>query len=119
MFKEKDYKYLIGKKINKFEEKKDTIIFYTDSEEIIIDKFVPYCACNVGEYIDEFIINGTLNGIITNIEENIKYNFYDSDDIVYKGNVTFYFENGKLNTKVHGEDNGYYGVIFTMPVRIK
>ena len=48
------------------------------------------------------------------------YDFVDEEvsEIVYKGNVTFYFENGKINMKVHGEDNGYYGVSFTMPVEI-
>lgn len=40
------------------------------------------------------------------------------DDVEYKGVVTFYFENGKLNMKVHGEDNGCYGVSLTMPVEI-
>ena len=78
--------------------------------------------CYVGEYIDEITRDGTCFGVITNIEENIKGNFknwYDDDnEIVYKGNVTFYFENGKLNFNVHGEDNGYYGVNFTMPVEI-
>lgn len=125
--KNKDYKYLIGKKINRFDETTDKygvdfINFYTDDEEISICKFEQYCSCYVGEYIDEIDIDGKCNGIITNIEEHIKGDqekwYNEANGTVYKGDVTFYFENGKINMDVHGEDNGYYGVSFTMPVYI-
>lgn len=117
-----DYKYLVGKVINKVEEKENEIIFYTDEEEIAIDKFIPYCACNVGEYIDEISINGECNGVITRIEPNINENPEDPDgysEDVYRGEVSFFFEHGFINANVHGEDNGYYGVGFTMPVSVK
>lgn len=118
------YSYLIGKKIKKIETNKDEIIFITDEERIHIERFVPYCCCNVGEYIDEIFINGNCNGIITDIKPLIKEintdEDYDSfDDTIYRGEVGFFFENGKIDMKVHGEDNGYYGVAFRMPVYIE
>ena len=119
----KDYKYLVGKVINKVEETKNEIVFYTDEEEIIIDKFIPYCACNVGEYVDEISINGECNGVITKVEPNIdKYpenDAYGYSEDVYRGKVSFFFEHGFINANVHGEDNGYYGVAFNMPVSIR
>ena len=114
-----NYKYLIGKKVTRVEEKKDYIIFYTDNEKIYIDKFIPYCCCNVGEYIDNIkFSNKKVNGIITAIKENIN-KINNCNEVVYRGEVTFFFENSKINMKVHGEDNGYYGVSFTMPVYIE
>lgn len=123
MNKEKNYEYLIGKYINNYKETEQYIDFITNDNYVIrIDKFIPYCACYVGEYIDEIITNGTCCGVITNIEADISGNqekWYNYDrDIVYAGYVTFYFENGKINFRVHGEDNGYYGVSFTMPVEV-
>lgn len=113
----KDYNELIGKYIIQIKENEDYIDFITkDNYAIRINKFEPYCACYVGEYIDEISKDGNCFGTITNIEKNIKKN--NCDEIVYKGNVTFYFENGKLNMNVHGEDNGYYGVEFTMPIEV-
>lgn len=119
--KEDNYKYLLGKEIIGFKDLDDVFVFYTDDEEIIIDKFIPYCACNVGEYIDEITYNGKIKGVITDVTSDIRF---DTDEIdkydetVYKGRVSFYFENGKVNMNVHGEDNGFYGVQFTMPVTI-
>lgn len=123
MNKELNYKYLIGKYIIKIKEDEDYIYFITKDNYVIrINKFIPYCCCYVGEYIDEITRDGTCFGTITNIEENVKGNFenyYDYEkEMVYKGNVTFFFENGKINMEVHGLDNGYYGVNFTMPVEI-
>lgn len=122
----RDYKSLLGKKIVKIEETETNIYFFTeDNIKLRIEKFEPYCACNVGEYIDDITYDGVCNGIITNIETNLVGNqnhyYNEEEEIVYKGNITFYFENGKINMNVHGEDNGYYGVTFTMPVtwRIK
>lgn len=118
-----NYEDLIGKFINKVEENEDYIYFITnDNLTIRIPKFEPYCACYVGEYINEITQDGTCCGVITNIETNVKgnqENWYDEEqEVVYKGNVTFYFTNGKLNMEVEGLDNGYYGVSFTMPVEI-
>ena len=123
MNKDLDYRDLIGQFIIKVEEDKNYIYFITKEHYVIrIEKFVPYCACYVGEYIDEITQSGDCSGIITNIEEEIKGNqdnWYDGNcEIVYKGEVSFFFENGKVNMKVHGEDNGYYGVSFTMPCEI-
>ena len=116
---EKNYNYLLGKKITKVEEREEDIIFYTDTEKIYIDKFVPYCCCNVGEYIDSIrFSNKKVNGIITSIDKNIQ-NVDDGWDTIYRGNITFFFENAKISMQVHGEDNGYYGVSFTMPVYIE
>lgn len=119
----KNYKYLIGKKISHIKENETYIYFITDDNlSLRIEKFISYCTCYVGEYIDDISIDGNCCGIITNIEKNIIGNqghYYDElNEIVYKGNVTFYFENGKVNMSVHGEDNGYYGVAFTMPVEV-
>ena len=119
----KNYKYLIGKKISHIKEDETYIYFITDDNlSLRIEKFIPYCSCYVGEYIDDISIDGDCYGMITNIEKNIigdQENYYDGiKEIVYKGNVTFYFENGKVNMSVHGEDNGYYGVAFTMPVEV-
>lgn len=112
-----NYKDLIGKTIHRISECESYISFITDDNiELRIYKFEPYCACNVGEYIDEIRQEGTCFGVITNIETNIEEDEYN--DTVYEGNVSFYFENGKLNMSVHGEDNGYYGVSLTMPVQI-
>lgn len=121
---EEYYDYLIGKKIEEIECTVDEIIFITDSEKIHIERFVPYCACNVGEYIDEILVNGNCNGIITDIKPLIKkINIEEDcdffDDTIYRGEVGFFFENGKIDMKVHGEDNGYYGVAFRMPVYIE
>lgn len=122
--KPEDYsKYFIGQFIIEVKEDENYINFITKGNYIIrIEKFVPYCSCNVGEYIDEITQDGTCFGIITNVKENIKgnqNNYYDgSKEIVYNGEVTFFFENGKINMKVHGEDNGYYGVRFELPVEI-
>ena len=118
-----DYNDLIGKYINKVDYDEDYIYFKTnDNITIRIPKLEPYCACYVGEYINEITQDGTCCGIITNIETNVKgnqENWFDEDkEIVYKGNVTFYFANGKINMEVEGLDNGYYGVCFTMPVEI-
>ena len=118
-----DYNDLVGKYINKVEYNEDYIYFKTnDNITIRISRFEPYCACYVGEYINEITQDGTCCGTITNIETNVKgnqKNWYDEDEeIVYKGNVTFYFANGKINMEVEGLDNGYYGVCFTMPVEI-
>lgn len=123
MSKRLDYKSLIGKYIIKIKEDINYVYFITKDNYVIkIKKFTPYCACYVGEYVDEITQDGTCFGIITNIKVNIKGNqtdWYDeSNDIVYKGEVTFYFENGKINMTVCGMDNGYYGVSFTMPVEI-
>ena len=115
------YEDLIGKVIHRICEDENYISFITDDNtELRISKFEPYCACYVGEYIDEISKDGVCFGVITNIETDITEDDFDSDeyDYVYKGNVTFYFENGKLNMNVHGEDNGYYGVRLTMPVEI-
>lgn len=119
----KNYKELQGKFINKIQEDEVYVYFITkDNLSIRIPKFEPYCACYVGEYINEITQDGTCCGIITNIETNIKGNqehWYDeNEEIVYKGNVTFYFENGKIDMQVEGLDNGFYGVCFTMPVEI-
>lgn len=119
-----NYKDLKGKVIHNIIENESYISFITEDHiELKIDKFEPYCACNVGEYIDEISHEGNCFGVITNIETDIKdvenYDFSsDEYDYVYKGIVTFYFVNGKLNMNVHGEDNGYYGVRLTMPVTI-
>lgn len=118
-----DYNDLIGKYINKIEDDEEYVYFKTnDNITIRIPKFEPYCACYVGEYINEITQDGTCCGTITNIETNVKgnqENWFDEDkEIVYKGNVTFYFANGKINMEVEGLDNGYYGVCFTMPVEI-
>ena len=114
-----NYKDLIGKVIHRISETNEYISFITDDNvELRIYKFEPYCACYVGEYIDEISQDGTCFGVITNIETNIKEDELTDYDSVYEGVVTFYFENGKLNIKVHGEDNGYYGVSLTMPVEI-
>lgn len=117
------YKDLIGLFINQIKEDDNYIYFVTNKNySIRIDKFIPYCCCYVGEYIDEITYDGTCCGIITNIEKDIigdYKNWFDSEkEIVYKGNITFYFENGKINISVHGEDNGYYGVSFTMPCEV-
>ena len=121
MFNNYDYNYLLGKKIAKVEEREEDIIFYTDSEKIYIEKFIPYCCCNVGEYIDDIkFSNNKVNGIITSIEKNIHTDIhYQNTEDVYYGNITFFFENAKISMQVHGEDNGYYGVSFTMPVTIE
>ncbi len=116
-------KDLIGQFIVQIKEDENYIYLITKENTIIrIEKFSPYCACNVGEYIDEISKEGACFGTITNIETNIKGNqdkWYDSaNEIVYKGLATFYFENGKIDMKVHGEDNGYYGVSFTMPIEV-
>ena len=114
-----NYKDLIGKVIHRISETNDYISFITDDNvELRIYKFEPYCACYVGEYIDEISQDGTCFGVITNIETNIKEDELTGYESVYEGVVTFYFENGKLNMEVHGEDNGYYGVSLTMPVEI-
>lgn len=116
-----NYKDLVGKVIHRIKEDESYIAFISDDDiEFRIPKFEPYCACNVGEYIDEITQNGTCFGVITNIETDIIEDNPNGFgyDYVYKGKVTFYFENGKLNMKVHGEDNGYYGVRLTMPVEI-
>lgn len=122
MSKEINYEYLIGQYITNIKEDEIYIYFITKQNYVIrIDKFVPYCACYVGEYIDEIKKDGVCFGTITNIETNMLSpdEYEDEDyDYVYKGNVTFYFENGKIDMKVHGEDNGYYGVAFNMPVEI-
>ena len=119
----KDYNELLGKYINQIKTDNNYIYFITkDNITIRISKFVPYCCCYVGEYIDEITKDGTCCGVITNIETDISGNqkeWYNPDrEIVYAGNVTFYFENGKIDMKVKGLDNGYYGVVFTMPVEI-
>lgn len=119
----KKYNDLIGISIVKIEEDENYIYFNTKENTVIrIEKFYPYCACNVGEYIDEISKDGICLGTITNIEIDIKGNqdcyYDDKNEIVYKGIATFYFENGKLDVKVHGEDNGYYGVSFTMPIEV-
>ena len=114
-----NYKDLIGEVIHRISETNEYISFITDDNvELRIYKFEPYCACYVGEYIDEISQDGTCFGVITNIETNIKEDELTGYDSVYEGVVTFYFENGKLNMEVHGEDNGYYGVSLTMPVEI-
>lgn len=123
MIENENYEYLIGKYITNYKETKQYIDFITNDNYVIrIDKFVPYCCCNVGEYIDEITKDGTCCGVITNIETDISGNqeeWYNPDrEIVYAGNVSFYFENGKMDFRVHGEDNGYYGVSFTMPVEV-
>lgn len=123
MIKNDYYKKMIGKNIKEIKQDDEHIYFITEDNYICeIDKFIPYCACYVGEYIDEISEDGICNGVITNVEENIKGNqkewYNECEEIVYKGEVTFFFENGKINLKVHGEDNGYYGVVFTMPVSI-
>ncbi len=121
MNKINNYKDLIGLHIIEIKQDEDYFYFITkDNYTIRTPLFVPYCACYVGEYIDEISINGKCTGIITNIEKNIINNSDEITDdyIVYEGNVTFYFEEGKIKFKVHGEDNGYYGVSFTLPVEI-
>lgn len=123
MNKRLDYKSLIGKYIIKIKEDINYVYFITKDNYVIkIEKFTPYCACYVGEYVDEITQDGTCFGTITNIKENIKGNqdnWYDEfNEIVYKGEVTFFFRNGKINMTVCGMDNGYYGVSFTMPVEI-
>lgn len=123
MIENENYEYLIGKYITNYKETKQYIDFITNDNYVIrIDKFVPYCCCYVGEYIDEITKDGTCCGVITNIETDISGNqikWYNPDrEIVYAGNVTFYFENGKIDMKVKGLDNGYYGVTFTMPVEV-
>lgn len=120
MIREEDFKYLIGKYIIKYNITEEYIDFITDDNYVIrINKFEPYCCCYVGEYIDDIISEGVCFGTITNIDTNInnEYNEYD-EYVVYKGVVSFYFENGKIDFNVHGEDNGYYGVSFTMPVEV-
>ncbi len=118
------YNDLIGQFITSIKDNESYVYFITDGGYTIrIPKFVPYCACNVGEYIDEITTDGTCFGAITNIDTNVLGSYddgwYDEEnEIVYKGNVTFFFENGKINMNVHGEDNGYYGVRFTMPAEI-
>jgi hypothetical protein len=117
---EKEYQYLIGKFINKYEETDNEIKFFTDDEEIAIQKFIPYCACNVGEYIDNITYEGKISGVITGINANITEDPGDGDyDVVYEGTVSILFDYAKINMLVHGEDNGYYGVAFEMPVTIK
>ena len=121
--KVRNYNYLIGKYITELKETKTDFCFITkDSYKIIISKFEPYCACDVGNYIDEIVTDGHCFGTILNIEDNIQESNFTEEEVynecVYKGNVTFYFENGKINMKVHGEDNGYYGVSFKMTVYI-
>lgn len=112
-----NYKDLIGKYIVNFNETNDYIDFITNDNYVFrIYSFEPYCVCNVGEYIDEIITNGTCFGVITDIKVDIDDEW--KDEICYKGVVSFYFENGKIDFKVHGEDNGFYGVSFTMPVEI-
>lgn len=118
-----NYKNLKGQFITKVIEDEKYVYFVTKENYLIrIDKFIPYCACYVGEYIDEITQNGNCYGIVTDVKEQIKGNqdeYYDSgNEIVYKGEITLFFENGKINMKVHGEDNGYYGVTFTMPVEV-
>lgn len=114
-----NYKDLLGKVIHRISDNEHYISFITDDNiELRISKFEPYCACWVGEYIDEISQEGTCFGVITNIKSTITETIEKNPCEVYKGLVTFYFENGKLNIKVHGEDNGYYGVCFTMPVEI-
>lgn len=121
--KPEDYsKYFIGQFITEVKEDENYIYFITKENYIIrIEKFRTYCFFN-GNYIDEITQDGTCFGTITNVKENIKGNqddYYDgSEEIVYKGEVTFFFENGKINMKVHGEDNGYYSVRFELPVEI-
>lgn len=116
------YTDLIGKYIIQIIDKKDYIYFRTkDNITIKIYKFEPYCCCNVGEYIDSISKEGACFGTITNIEVDIKEDGFDKEeegDFVYKGTATFYFENGKLDMKVHGEDNGFYGVSFTLPIEV-
>lgn len=119
----KTYKDLIGLVISQTKQDKNYIYFITNSDITIrTSKFEPYCACYVGEYIDSITINGDCCGMITSIEENIignQNNYYDEHkEIVYKGYVTFYFKNGQINLNVHGEDNGYYGVSFTLPIEV-
>lgn len=112
--------YLIGKIINKFEETESEVIFYTSDEKITIDKFVPYCDCHVGEYIDGIVVDGYIQGAITKIDKNITDNIDDDYlGLVYKGTVSFFFEHAKINMGVYGKDNGYYGVAFSMPVTIE
>lgn len=118
-----NYTDLLGKFINKIKEDEYYVYFITaDNLTARIPKFEPYCTCNVGEYIDEIMIDGACFGVITSIETDItgtNNNWYDPDEeIVYKGNVTFFFQNGKLKLNVHGEDNGFYGVNLTLPVEI-
>lgn len=120
MNKINNYKDLIGLQIIRISQDEDYFYFITkDNYTIRIPLFVPYCACFVGEYIDEISSNGNCTGIITNIGEKMKDpDKINKDYVVYEGNVSFYFEDGKINFKVHGEDNGYYGVSFTLPVEI-
>lgn len=117
------YKDLIGKYITQIKEDKHYIYFITKDNEVMrIKKFISYCICNVGEYIDEISEGGVCFGTITNIEVDIKgnqNNYFDLDEeIVYRGIVTFFFEAGRLNMNVHGEDNGSYEVSFKMPIEI-
>jgi len=112
-------KEMIGKEIKRYLLNDKQIIFYTDDEQITIERFIPYCVCNVGEYIDEIIIDNDIFGTITSINTNITYKSREEYDTPYTGEVTFYFENKKINMQVHGEDNGYYGVSFTMPATIE
>lgn len=123
MKKINSYKDLIGLYINKINQDENYVYFLTNHDITIrIPKFEPYCACYVGEYIDEITTNGNCCGIITSIEENILGNqetyYNEHEEIVYKGNISFYFENGQINMNVHGEDNGYYGVSFTLLVEV-
>jgi len=118
-----NYKDLIGKFITQIKEDESYIYFITKENVVIrIEKMYPYCCCYVGEYIDEISSEGICFGTITNIETDIEGSqddWYDlGHEIVYKGVATFYFEHGKINMKVHGEDNGYYGVSFTMPIEV-
>ena len=87
------YKYLLGKKIEQIVEEEDYFNFLTEDEIISIPKFEGYCACYVGEYIDEINVEGKCNGIITNIETNINDSYLQDSLEVYKGLVSFYFEN--------------------------
>lgn len=119
----KKYKDLIGKYIIRIIDQEDYIYFVTkDNLTIRICKFEPYCCCNVGEYIDEISQDGVCFGTITNIKTNIEGSqeeYFDKEnEIVYKGIATFYFGNGKIDMKVHGEDSGFYGVSFTMPIEV-
>ena len=110
--------YLLGCKIDKIIEDESSIIFIANniSKGFKINKFEAYCCCNVGEYIDEISKDGECLGTITKIEQSLE-NIYN-DEIVYKGNITFYFGDSKLNMKVHGEDSGFYGVCFSMPTEV-
>ena len=57
----KNYKNLIGKYIIESREDEEYFYFITkDNYKIAIEKFVAYCGCNVGEYIDEITIDGNI-----------------------------------------------------------